>query len=296
VRRAIAHGALHDRRKEHQGMARRFFFAGSLLLVVTAGCTQQGGSPSAPSAVPTVIDAASDGSTLKVTSPGPRSPAVGVRTDTLEPEFVIGPASALHASVSPAFEYRIEVQTMDGQPYVNSPKLTADGNGETRWKTSRALQLDTRYKWRARVELGSRFGPWSAFSEFLSLDYRGIVPRPANGVWPSTGPSVVAYIADSFPDYLHPTALTAQRIEHMEFLRDRIIEAGRCGGLDLARNLKRNIGPHSHDAIAWRKPNGFVEVIDIASAFDDKTIHLELHWQVVDGPSGYDPYPDHPGC
>jgi hypothetical protein len=158
------------------------------------------------------------------------------------------------------------------------------------------LLLDQPYRWRARVEINGRFGPWSEFANFLSLDYRGLVPRPANGAWPNNGPAVVQYIMDMFPDYLHPTALTAQRIEHMEFLRDRIVEAGVCGGLDVARNLKRGIGPHSHDAIAWRKPNGFVEVVDIASAFDDKTIPLVLHWQIVSGPPGYDPLPNHPGC
>lgn len=100
----------------------------------------------------------------------------------------------------------------------------------------------------------------------------------------------------SWQSYMKPTEKTATRIEHMEFLRDRMIEAGICGGLDVAWNLKRGIGPHSHDAIAWRKPNGFVEVVDIASAFDDKTIPLVIHWAIVAGPSGYDRYTKHPGC
>jgi hypothetical protein len=82
----------------------------------------------------------------------------------------------------------------------------------------------------------------------------------------------------------------------MLFLRDRIIEAGVCGGLDVALNRKRGFGEHSTDAIAWRKPNGFIEVVDIAAAFDDKTIPLVLHWAIVEGPQGYDPYPNHPGC
>jgi hypothetical protein len=276
-------------------MPRRFLCAGSLLLVLT-GCTQQNGSPFSPSAAPGGADAAADGSTLKATAPALVAPTGGVRTDTLEPEFVVGQATARYASGAQAFEYRVEVQTAEGQAFVNSPKLAAGGGGQTRWRISTPLALDRRYRWRARVEMGSRFGPWSPFAEFLSLDYRGLVPRPPNGAWPTNGPDVVDYVAESFPEYLEPTALLAERIEHMEFLRDRIIEAGVCGGLDLARNLKRNIGPHSHDAIAWRKPNGFVEVVDIASAFDDKTIFLQLHWQIVEGPSGYDPLPNHPGC
>jgi len=165
-----------------------------------------------------------------------------------------------------------------------------------RWTLPVDLELDSPYRWRARAELGDRSGPWSAFSTFLSLDYRGLNPRPANGVWPSTGPDVVDYIAAAFPDYLEPTGSLGERLEHMEFIRDRVIEAGVCGGLDLALNLKRGTGPHSHDAIAWRKPNGFVEVVDIASAFDDWGSTMALHWSIVAGPSGYDGSHPHPGC
>jgi hypothetical protein len=76
----------------------------------------------------------------------------------------------------------------------------------------------------------------------------------------------------------------------MEFLRDRIIEVGICGGLDLAWNLKRGVGPHSHDAVAWRV-NGRVEVVDIASGYDDTSTTLRLQWIIVAGPPGYDAYP-----
>jgi hypothetical protein len=265
-----------------------------LLACGAVACSQQGNPSFSPTAPSAGLDAASDGSTLKATEPALLSPTGGVRTDTLEPEFVIGPATARYGVNAPAFEYQIEVQTMQGQTFVSSPKLT--GSGQMRWKTNIPLLLDQPYRWRARAEFNGRVGPWSAFGNFLSLDYRGLVPRPPNGAWPNNGPAVVDYIAEHFDDYLHTTATTAQRIEHMEFLRDRIIEAGVCGGVDVARNLKRGVGPHSHDAIAWRKPNGFVEVVDIASAFDDKNIPLRLHWQIVSGPSGYDPLPNHPGC
>jgi hypothetical protein len=277
-------------------MVRKALSAASSALVIAllAGCSQGGTAPTAP-AITADDTAAADGSTLKVTAPALMSPTGGVRTDTLEPEFVVGPATARFGNNQP-FEYRFDIQTMNGQAVVSSLRVPQGSDGRARVKLPVALTLDTRYRWRARAELGTRMGPWSDFGEFLSLDYRGLVPRPFNGNWPNTGPAVVEYIMGVFPEYLHPTALTAQRIEHMEFLRDRVIEAGICGGLDVAWNLKRNIGPHSHDAIAWRKPNGFVEVVDIASAFDDKTIPLVLHWQIVAGPPGYDKYTNHPGC
>jgi hypothetical protein len=77
----------------------------------------------------------------------------------------------------------------------------------------------------------------------------------------------------------------------MEFLRDRVIETGICGGLDLGRNLKRGVGPYSIDALAWKLPSGFVEVVDIGFAYDDTSIPLRLTWGIVEGPPGYDGYP-----
>jgi hypothetical protein len=258
------------------------------------GCSQSG-SPVSPTVSPAGAGAAADGSTLKASAPDPVSPKGGVRTDTLEPEFVLGKSEALYTTAT--FTYRIQVQRADGQTVAEASNLTPGGDGRSRWQIGTALDLDTAYRWRGRAEVGDAFGPWSPYADFLSLDYRGLVPRPLTKEgWPSTGPGVVDYIASVFPEYLVPTARTAERIENMEFLRDRIIEAGVCGGLDVARNLKRGIGPHSTDAIAWRKPNGFVEVVDIASAFDDKTIPLILHWSIVEGPPGYDPLPNHPGC
>lgn len=264
------------------------------LTVFAAGCSQQDAAPIAPT--PVVAEALAPGVGIKTSAPGLLAPTSGVRTDTLTPEFVIAPATASHLPSSPAFEYRFEIQTANGQFVASSGKVAPGANGQVRWTLPSSLELDSPYRWRARAELGDRPGPWSEFASFLSLDYRGLNPRPANGAWPSSGPDVVDYIADAWPEYLVTTATLAERIEHMEFLRDRIIEAGICGGLDLAWNLKRGIGPHSHDAIAWRKPNGFVEVVDIASAFDDKNVFLGLHWSIVSGPSGYDRYRNHPGC
>lgn len=240
------------------------------------------------------VDAAADGSTLKVTAPTLQSPIGGVRLDNLEPVFLVQNSAARFGS-TPALAYRFEVQTMAGAVVATSGLITA-GSGTTMWELPFEQTLDTRYKWRARAEFGGKAGPWSGFSEYLTVDYRGLNPRPLNGAWPRTGEAVAAYISASWRQYLQPTATLAERLHNMEFVRDRFIEAGICGGLDFALNLKRGVGPHSHDAIAWRKPNGVIEVVDIASAFDDKTIPMVLTFNIVPGPQGYDPYPNHPGC
>lgn len=275
-------------------MARRTLYAlgSAVLLAAAVGCTQAG-DPLSPTAAGRGSDAAADGSTLKVNAPDLISPKGGVELQTVEPVFVIANPSA-RFTATPVFDYRYELYTAAGAFVVNSPKVAA-GNGQTSWEVPFNLGNDTAYKWRARAELGSNFGPWSGYGEFRTAAYRGIVPRPANGNWPNNGPAVVAYIADSFPTFLRVTSLE-RRIENMAYLRDRIIEAGICGGLDVAWNLKRGIGPHSIDAIAWRMPNGKIEVIDLASAYDDPAITLRLKWAITDGPQGYDPYIGHPGC
>lgn len=263
----------------------------ALLLAAGIGCAESGSRVS-PSVTPAGQDAAPDGSTLKATTPGLISPTGGVRTETTDPVFVLSNSTGRY--VQATFDYRVEVYRGNGQFVMNSPRLAA-GTGQTSWEIPIDLDLDSPYRWRARAELGTNHGPWSEFADFLTIDYRGLVPRPPGGNWPGDPDSVLAYIASVFPEYLVPTSSLGERIENMEFLRDRIIEAGVCGGIDLALNLKRGVGPHSHDAIAWRKPNGFVEVVDIASGFDDYRGGLNLHWIIVEGPSGYDPLP-HPGC
>jgi len=275
-------------------MRRLFVATGvALTMALVVGCAQSASNVS-PSASAPGSDAAPDGSTLKATAPGLISPTAGTRTDTTDPEFVVSDASGLY--VDATFEYRIWVQDPGGGFVYNSPKIAAGPGGQTVWRIPVDLELDSPYRWRARAELGTHYGPWSDFVDFLTIDYRGLVPRPPGGNWPSDPEAVIAYISSVFPEYLVPTATVGERIANMEFLRDRIIEAGVCGGLDLARNLKRGVGPHSTDAIAWRTPSGDVEVVDIAAAFDDNGVTMVLHWSIVEGPPGYDPLPDHPGC
>jgi len=276
-------------------MSRRLAASGLAVALAFAGaCSRAAEPPTAPASSEQPQGAANpDGSTLKATPPDLRSPTGGGQLDTARPTLVAGSSQGLYTTAS--FVYRFEVSTPSGTVVHTSPLVSANG-GEVRYALPSDLALNTPYRWRARAELGDHVGPWADHGEFITTDYRGLNPRPPDGQWPTTGPAVVAYVAAAFPDRLVRTAGVGDRVEHMEFLRDRIIEAGICGGLDLARNLKRGRGPHSTDAIAWRRPDGFVEVVDIASAYDAFREALRLHWFIVAGPSGYDPLPNHPGC
>ena len=116
-------------------------------------------------------------------------------------------------------------------------------------------------------------------------------PHAPGRQYPGTGQELVDFVSQQHPDRLAAGVSHGERVRNMEFLRDEIIRAGMCGGLDLARNLKRGVGPHSTDAIAWRHADGHVDVVDVAAAYDDTGFALRLHWLVVEGPPGYDPIP-----
>jgi hypothetical protein len=71
----------------------------------------------------------------------------------------------------------------------------------------------------------------------------------------------------------------------MAFLRDRIIEAGKCGGLDLGWNLKRG-GPDLSIDFITQRLNGTLDGIDVGFAYDDTSTPLRLVW----GSGGAFPY------
>jgi hypothetical protein len=121
-------------------------------------------------------------------------------------------------------------------------------------------------------------------------------PGAPTTTFPGTGPEVVAYVSAKYPDKLAAGVSHAERVANMEFLRDRIIEVGLCGGMTLAWNLKRGVGPRSIDAIDWRHGvEDINDVVDLAADYDNTSIPLRLHWIVVAGPAGWDPYPQ-PAC
>ena len=108
-----------------------------------------------------------------------------------------------------------------------------------------------------------------------------------------TGPEVVAIVAARYPEKLVAGVSREEREANMKFLRDRIIEVGTCNGLLLAWNRKTS-GLRSIDAINWRHGvEDINDVVDLALDYDNTHAPLRLHWIVVGGPAGWDPYPPH---
>jgi len=148
-----------------------------------------------------------------------------------------------------------------------------------------------RFPYTANTCLGTYAG-----TTFLARTALPVPPPPSSAACAgSDGDSIVECVASQHPTRLAAGVSHDTRVANMAFLRDRIIERGRCKGLDLAWNLKRGVGPHSIDALAWRV-NGRDEVVDIGMGYDDTSRPLQLQWLIVAGPPGFDRYTPAFGC
>jgi hypothetical protein len=111
--------------------------------------------------------------------------------------------------------------------------------------------------------------------------------------YPTNGPDVIAYVAAKYPEKLAGGISLEERVANMQFLRDRIIEVGKCGGLDLGWNLKRG-GPEISNDFITERVGGTVFGHDIGFAYDDPSRPLQLYWGDGSMPF-YKEYPQ-PSC
>jgi hypothetical protein len=79
----------------------------------------------------------------------------------------------------------------------------------------------------------------------------------------------------------------------MEFLRDRMIEAGTCGGMRLGWNMKRG-GPEVSIDFLTELVNGRWNGIDIATDYDNHGNRLRLSWHDT-GPDNFIFHRQYPG-
>ena len=120
-------------------------------------------------------------------------------------------------------------------------------------------------------------------------------PAPAapRATYPADGPGVIAYVVAKYPEKLAAGVSYDERIANMQFLRDRVIEVGKCGGLDLGWNLKRG-GPDVSNDFITERVNGEVIGHDIAFDYDNTSRPLQMYWGGGDFPT-YKEYPQ-PAC
>jgi hypothetical protein len=247
--------------------------AAALTLALAVACSSESPTPISPTN--SVVDdgAAPDGSTLAVTAPGPISPASGDELKTREPVFSVTNAQA-KSGPELTLEYRFDIETEAGQLVMNSPGVAA-GDGSTSWEFPNFLDQGS-YRWRARAEMGTRFGPWTAFVPFKLTSPSSLLP---DGPYPTSGLEIVRFVQESYPDRGERRQSLADRKEDMAFLRDRIIEIGLCTGQQMGRNLKRGGPDFSIDFLAF-KTNGKTWGVDVAGSYDDTSKRLTLGWHM----------------
>lgn len=234
---------------------------------------------------------------IVIGTPTPLSPVANALAPNLTPALTVSNASTSGPVGTIAYHFQASTEQTFATLAANG--LTLPGAGQTTFVTP-ALAANTTYYWRARLTDGSHEGDWSSTAVFRTPG-GSAAPAPPPPSGPETGnggscassdgKAIVNCIEAKYPSKLAAGVSESQRVANMEFLRDRVIEAGICGGLDLAWNKKRGTGPHSTDALAWRHGDGTVDVVDIGAAYDDTSRPLSLLWLIVGGPAGYDPYP-----
>jgi hypothetical protein len=216
------------------------------------------------------------------------SPINNQRTGSRRPTLAMGPPDR-NASVG-ALGYDVQVSLDAAFAQIVSSGTVAEDGAQTNYTPASDLPPDRQHYWRARATDGETTSGWSGAQGFVtpagsSAPPPGPTPNPGPSGGGSCaghhGPTIVACIAQKYAAWRRPVGSLGERQANMMFLRDRIIEAGKCGGMDLVWNLKRGGPERSIDVIAWRRPDGNMGV-DIAFDYDNYGSTLQLTWAEID--------------
>lgn len=147
----------------------------AVALGAAVACSETRQAPLSPSGTLGSLDAAADGSTLKVSAPTPISPTGGGRVDTRRPTFTFGSSSGRYVSTTPG--YRLELLDASTGAILGAQALPA---GQTAFTVEADLAADTTYAWRVRAEIDTAFGPWSSAATFQT-PAAVVAPPPTGG-------------------------------------------------------------------------------------------------------------------
>ena len=224
----------------------------------------------------------------KLNAPTPVSPVGGATVGDLQPTFRFRNAS--RSGPVGAITYMIEISLNSAFTQLVASYAYGERNGpsgETSAEAVSDLPGSATLFWRVRAWDGSLNGPWSSTQHFKTPAAPAAPPSGGGGgggvggnpgnCASSNGEYIVNCIAQKYPSYRRAGVSLDQRKANMQFLRDRIIEAGLCGGLDLGWNLKRGGPEISIDFLAERR-GGAVLGHDIAFDYDNTSKELQLYW------------------
>jgi hypothetical protein len=237
--------------------------------------------------------------------PTPLSPINNAVVAELQPMLRVRNAQR-NAAVG-ALSYFFQISKDQAFSQVVTDGLVEEGQGETVWVAERGLEFNMTHYWRVRATDFELTGGWSATQVFKSAGNTGggdpgpgPDPGPAPGSpcappYPGNGPAVVDCVERKYPQYLVAGVSVEKRKANMAFLRDRIIETGICGGMNLAWNMKRGGPDKSIDFLAWHDGRQWIGV-DIGRAYDATNRKLDLVWGIY-GPTPHSrTYSPRPSC
>lgn len=258
-----------------------------------AACADGTGKALTPTLPSTSSPAANpDGSILKATSPTPQAPAADAVVANLRPTLVIGNAAGKEVDLS----LRYVIELYEGDTLVRQTDGITIREDQSSWQVpANLLKYQRTYRWRARgVYNNDVAGPWSEFITFstpVAPPVDGPVDCPG-----SSGLEIVKCVGRAYPAYLVATEKGDNSLErrkaNMAFIRDRIIETGRCKGLDYARNLKRGGPEISFDFMVWKTDRS--RGVDLATGYDELSLPIRLKFQVFGADENYG-YPFYAG-
>src|SRR5262245_24240948 len=227
----------------------------------------------------------------QINAPAAASPVNNEQIAGASTTLVVNNAS----TVGPVGNLTYEFQVASDQPFTRivSSGVVSEVSGQTKFLTP-ALADNATFYWRSRASDGETTSGWSGTQAFRTPakkpDDGGGGGGGGTGSCAGThGPTIIACIQAKYPDKTAPVSSFGQRQANMLFLRDRIIEAGLCGGVNYGWNLKRGGPELSVDVIAWKRPDGNMGV-DIAFDYDNINTRLQLTWGEVDLFASYTPY------
>lgn len=252
-----------------------------------------------------------------IDAPVPITPVGGVRTDSRRPKF--SARNAARSGPAGTLSYMFQIATHDSFTGVVAVVTLGEQPNETQFTIAQELDYDRVYFWRVKAyDTAGWESGWSSTQGF----YTPVAPPPPppsppsppppspapappppgptppppppSGGWPRTGEEVVAWANRTYPQYLRPVGSVGERQDNMRFLRDRMIEAGICGGMDLGWNLKRG-GPEISIDFITHVVNGRVLGVDIAYDYDNNRTPLVLTWAEGEFPF-YARYEPRPSC
>jgi hypothetical protein len=235
-----------------------------------------------------------------VTAPGPISPVnsevVASTTPTLKANNAtfVGPVGSLG--------YEFQIASDQAFSKLVAAGIVNEGSGQTAFNSS-PLPNAAALFWRVRASDGETASGWSATQTFRTPAAPAPSPSPSPGPSPGpagscalgNGPAIVACVQARYPDKTTPVGSLGQRQANMEFLRDRVIEAGQCSGMNLGWNLKRGGPDRSIDVLAWKRADGNMGV-DIGFDYDNIGTTLKLVWSEVDLNASWTPYTNAFSC